>query len=699
MAIETLTIADLKAKTTNTSDIYYTTDSGQEGEWYFDSVDTTSLDNEGTVIVSIGGLRFKRIFEKGIVNITWFGAKGDGINDDTSAIQAAIDYISNSAFDYIITDVTGGGIVIFPRGIFKISDTLLLGQNIRIQGVSKTCHDYNILNNNGGSVILCSFSDKNKWAISNATYFTVNEELVEYDKNVTAIQFDTELALCFGAVIDGIIIDGGDPLENILTFGGIRFAGSSNVVISNVGIYRTRIAIMFTGLYGGGVIENIFCSVHWYGVVITNSNSVNISSANLTRPIGANFDLLSSIPSFIYQEVFYSSWGLNDNVKYGKNGIYAFNVKSLLVEATVTEQFHNGYVILNCLAILNAAYIEGAMYYGLVAGVEKCQIIVNQILVANPNYCYYFGKDLVAEIAGHSSINGDLSTYLDILYVPDSTTGRNITFSKSIYKNRTYQKDISFVDEGAEGQNFGAVYVNPDSGNDLNYGFNAKDPVKTFDAALIRVQNQSTINPIKTIYIRAAPQGEGIDPSIGAATKELTIVSIENADLLITTYDTDLTVYPQRVKGRIYFKGDTSVDKIAMIGQVELLGNVNLYFRNIDLVCNTPFAMSSNPYNLSMFGLKNSYGRLTFNNESIVSPPYDIDLNLTYFLVQANLDSLILLSPKSLIDIKFVNISINGGALSPNQTGNQNLGVDCVQINSNRTGLSWQDAEIIRNNF
>lgn len=311
----------------------------------------------------------------------------------------------------------------------------------------------------------------------------------------------------------------------------------------------------------------------------------------------------------------------------------------------------------------------------------------------------------MAEINGHSSINGDLSKFLDILYVPDSTTGRNITFSKTIYKNRTYQKDISFADEGAEGQNFGAVYVNPELGSDLNYGFNENDSVETFDAALIRVQNQSTINPVKTIYIRAAPQiGEGIDPWDGAAIKNLDIVSIENADVLIKTYDVDLNVYPQRIKGRIYFEGENSGAYLAGIGQVELLGNVNLHFRNIDLVCNTPQAMPVNPTNMSLFGLKNAFGKITFNNDSmfLILPPthYDIDLdNLNYHLVQANLDSTIFPSPKSLLEVKFLNMSINSGALSPIQNGNQNLAIDCIQINSLRNGTGWQDAEIISNNF
>lgn len=88
MAIETLTIAALKAKTTNTSDVYYITDIGQEGEWYCDTIDTISAENTGTILVGTAApyLRFKRIYDAGFVNATWFGAKGDGVNDDTFKI-------------------------------------------------------------------------------------------------------------------------------------------------------------------------------------------------------------------------------------------------------------------------------------------------------------------------------------------------------------------------------------------------------------------------------------------------------------------------------------------------------------------------------------------------------------------------------------------------------------------------------------
>lgn len=178
MSIETLIIADLKAKTTNTSDIYYTTDIGQEGEWYCDISDTVSLENIGTIVVDTAApyLRFKRIYDSGFVNATWFGAKGDGINDDTPAIQAALDFISKTNdFNPSNEAYYGGGTVFLPKGVYRIVDTLLIGQNCRLIGVNNRYHfEYLINQNSGGTVIEAQFINSNKWVISSATFNSQN---------------------------------------------------------------------------------------------------------------------------------------------------------------------------------------------------------------------------------------------------------------------------------------------------------------------------------------------------------------------------------------------------------------------------------------------------------------------------------------------------------------------------------------------
>jgi len=64
--------------------------------------------------------------DAGIVSVKDFGARGDGVTDDTAAIQAAIDsvYLSN------------GGIVKFPTGRYIVSATIEVPQRVTLVGES-----------------------------------------------------------------------------------------------------------------------------------------------------------------------------------------------------------------------------------------------------------------------------------------------------------------------------------------------------------------------------------------------------------------------------------------------------------------------------------------------------------------------------------------------------------------------------------
>ncbi len=125
------------------SDLYYTTDIGQEGFWRYDLHDTVSADNTGIVIVTFNGSRLKRIFD-GLINVKWFGVKGDAFPDnltptnDTTNIQNAIDsmqkYYSNAypnAANQTISESSGG--LFFPAGFYLIDTISIKADNSSAQ--------------------------------------------------------------------------------------------------------------------------------------------------------------------------------------------------------------------------------------------------------------------------------------------------------------------------------------------------------------------------------------------------------------------------------------------------------------------------------------------------------------------------------------------------------------------------------------
>lgn len=95
------------------------------------------------------------------ISVTDFGAKGDGVTDDTTAVQAALDALPNP----------GGGVVYFPAGTYRLStwtqfsttvDIELLGDGAVVNLVSNTTNFVKVLNSvkmtgitfqNGGSIL------------------------------------------------------------------------------------------------------------------------------------------------------------------------------------------------------------------------------------------------------------------------------------------------------------------------------------------------------------------------------------------------------------------------------------------------------------------------------------------------------------------------------------------------------------------
>jgi len=97
----------------------YITDVGKEGEFIYDSSDTSSSDNLGTILVA-GTARYKRVFEKE-VSVRWFGAVGDNTADDTIPLSNAITYCIDNSY-----------VCVFNTGEYKVTGNLY--HNLSVNG-------------------------------------------------------------------------------------------------------------------------------------------------------------------------------------------------------------------------------------------------------------------------------------------------------------------------------------------------------------------------------------------------------------------------------------------------------------------------------------------------------------------------------------------------------------------------------------
>lgn len=93
---------------------YSSSGDGADGLFTYNSA-LSSTDNGGTIIApNVGSGRWVRNFS-GSMNVRWFGAKGDGLTDDATAIQAALDACEQY------------GSVLVPDGIFIVGAQLTMG--------------------------------------------------------------------------------------------------------------------------------------------------------------------------------------------------------------------------------------------------------------------------------------------------------------------------------------------------------------------------------------------------------------------------------------------------------------------------------------------------------------------------------------------------------------------------------------------
>jgi hypothetical protein len=116
------TIAQIRALTgVLPNNYFHTTDLRQEGDWYYDSSDTTTADNTGTVLITADGKRIKRIFNDAIYS-SWFEAP----NNSTDL----------ALFNKIVTASLGKRLIV-DRGLFNLqgsSVNLTTGLKMIMQG-------------------------------------------------------------------------------------------------------------------------------------------------------------------------------------------------------------------------------------------------------------------------------------------------------------------------------------------------------------------------------------------------------------------------------------------------------------------------------------------------------------------------------------------------------------------------------------
>lgn len=136
------TYSQAKALTSAPGPIFMLTEPGQEGFFRNANTPTSPQDtasangtrdsrgviiNSGTIMV-VGGQRYKRVIDDGLINIKWFGAVGQAdATDDAPAIQSAVNYAKSILTSYATNSYKAT--VLVPPGYYRILKTIDLTQS------------------------------------------------------------------------------------------------------------------------------------------------------------------------------------------------------------------------------------------------------------------------------------------------------------------------------------------------------------------------------------------------------------------------------------------------------------------------------------------------------------------------------------------------------------------------------------------
>lgn len=435
---------------------------GNGGGYFTYNSSKSSLNDAGLVING-----WIREWDKTHVKPEWWGAVGDDDTDDTQALQRALNYASTAewqgSFTAQATNSKGLPVVLSPRA-YKTTDTLWIGYS----GVLIGTHEIGSgIHSNNFSTIKTYFDDPKKAAISSANFDRSGNRL-PYDLIMTPPDYDNGNY----SATPNIRIDRINVLcaEGTRGFIGIRLQNSpgASMQANAVGYDYGFLSCNNWQAAFNCRSFHIICGM----ALLNANNTIRLDGyfnaiRSINEPIEGSTDLLAGMKEEQSQSEFKVR-----NLKVGVAGLFNSGVGST---ALICEVNDVGVMMVHSPLDVQSLYVEAnevVDFLGLSTSID-----VGHVVGSSGTSILHLNANCRASIRNSDRINysGKFCRYFDKW---------NSSLSLPV--------EVGEYVAGATYKNTDNVLYVSSEGKDTNHGFSANFALRTIDAALGIINNQTT---------------------------------------------------------------------------------------------------------------------------------------------------------------------------------------------------------------
>jgi hypothetical protein len=279
---------------------------GGGGVWYWDaaSVETVNVATTVKPTDTVGAGRWKRIYNEGPLNVKWFGATGDGVSDDYTAIDAAIQYCTTNDLalyiptgTYYIPNTTS---IRFSGNITLIGDGPELSILFYDDSFSGVRNDF-ILSNDAGNVHFSGVGFSCDWGVGDV--WTKLSQMIVLYAVAGSTAYVNNCAFKDGRFMLLVLVDYDEVTVTDCTFDssvrdGCRVIGSKSVTVANnyfINVNDDAIAVHTENANADPAKADIVVTgnkiIDSQGIAILGGKHCVVSNNVITRPLSRGIQI------------------------------------------------------------------------------------------------------------------------------------------------------------------------------------------------------------------------------------------------------------------------------------------------------------------------------------------------------------------------------------------------------------------------